>query len=64
MTYETYKTKHSGTGCTECAWGSAMATIIQNETINNASFRSRLMKDLQATNIRIMKDGRLLSFDA
>jgi hypothetical protein len=63
MPYEEYKKRHAGTGCTECAWGTAMAMIIQNETINNPGFRTKLMRELQATNIRIMKDGRLLNFD-
>jgi len=62
MPYEEYRKGHSGTGCTECTWGSAMAEIIQNETINNPGFRNRLLRDLQASNIKILKNGRIHSF--
>jgi hypothetical protein len=63
MPFEEYKKQHVRTGCSECTWGTAMAMVIQNETINNQGFRNRLMKDLLVTNLRIMKDGRILSFD-
>lgn len=39
-----------------------MAEIIQNEAINNHSFRNRLIRDLQASNIKILKNGKIYSF--
>ena len=64
MSLDNYKSTHTGTDCSECAWGTAMSSTIQNEVINNQSFRSKFLLALQAQSIRILKNGRMHTFGA